>query len=140
MKLEQTVIAALTILSFAAPLHADSVERGSSAASLASGASVAAGAIALSAVAGTQMVVSGLDASGEVVKVSLKGASELGAASINVTRQAVEASGLAVGTSVRVVAESAGYAIFASAVMIAYLPSEIGRSLLHHTRHGGVTR
>jgi hypothetical protein len=40
-----------------------------------------------------------------------------------------------VGTSIQVVAESTGTALIAAGRILAFIPNEVGRSLLFHARH-----
>jgi hypothetical protein len=46
-------------------------------------------------------------------------------------KTAAAGASLAVGTSVKVVAEASGHALIASGKLVAYIPNEIGKSLLH---------
>lgn len=122
----------------AAPAAADSTARaseGSASVSAASGLIVAGSA---SVIAGSgQLVVAGVQTLGDAAIVTLRGASEAGTASLKVSREVAGAASLAVGTVVQVVAESSGYALTVAGRLIAFIPNEAGRSLLHHSRHEG---
>jgi hypothetical protein len=95
---------------------------------------VAAGPTAVITGSGELLVV-GIQAAGDVVIVTLRGASEAGTASVKVSQHVAATTSLAVGTAVQVTAESAGYALSIAGRIIAFIPNEIGRSLLHHSRH-----
>jgi hypothetical protein len=47
---------------------------------------------------------------------------------------------VAAGVAVRVVAESVGHALYVGARLIAFVPNEIGRSLIHHAVRDGSAR
>jgi hypothetical protein len=83
------------------------------------------------------LVVAGLEAAGDSVNVMLKDASQAGEASIRVSGEVAAAASLAVGSVVVVTAEAAGHALSAAGKLIAFVPNELGRSLLYHARHGG---
>ena len=44
------------------------------------------------------------------------------------------------GSAVRVVAESVGHALYIGARLIAFVPNEIGRALIHHAVRDGTAR
>ncbi len=101
------------------------------------GLSVATGSI----VAGTASLIVGsailtveaIEKTGESVVVVLKGASETATVSVKIAASAVGTTSLAVGSAVRVVAEASGYALYSGAKLIAFIPNEIGKSLVHHS-------
>ncbi|MDC8759064.1 hypothetical protein OIK44_15905 [Janthinobacterium sp. hw3] len=84
-----------------------------------------------------QVIVSGVESVAEGSVVVLKGASDAGTASIKLTGKAARGLSLAAGTVVSVVAVSTGHALVLSGKIIAYIPNEIGKSLLHHSRVPG---
>jgi hypothetical protein len=90
--------------------------------------------------ASTQLVVAGLETVGESTVVVLRGASEAATVSVQMSAQLAREASLAAGTAVRVVAESVGHALYVGARLIAFIPNEIGRALIHHSRHGGPAR
>jgi hypothetical protein len=53
---------------------------------------------------------------------------------VKVSEAMLKDAGLAVGTSVKTVAESTGYALIASGKLLAFIPNEIGMALLHQSR------
>jgi hypothetical protein len=90
------------------------------------------GSMSLLAASG-YVVVEGVEAVADGSVVVLKGASNAGAASIRLTGKAARELSLAAGTVVSVVAVSTGHALVLSGKIIAYVPNEIGKSLLHHS-------
>ncbi len=136
---------AMTVKAFAAAILAaavclasparadDSVQRVSA---VSVGASVITGsAIAWTAYEGSELVIKAVRASGDGVVLVLQGASGMVEASAQVTGEALHAASVGVGTSVQVVAESTGTALVASGMLLAFVPNELGRALLHHARY-----
>ncbi|MES2740488.1 MAG: hypothetical protein V4754_05990 [Pseudomonadota bacterium] len=80
------------------------------------------------------VVVTSVEAVGDGIVVVLKGASSAGQASLRLTGKAAEGLSVAAGTVVKVVAVSTGHVLVLSGKAIAYIPNEIGTSLLHHSR------
>ena len=81
-----------------------------------------------------EVVVTGLEKVADGSVLALKGASNAGAASIKLSGEAARGLSLATGTVLNVVAVSTGHALLLSGKIIAYIPNEIGKSLLHHSR------
>ncbi|WP_395669861.1 hypothetical protein [Rhodoferax sp.] len=83
---------------------------------------------------GGSFVVGGLVvASVELVTLTLKNVATGSQYVIKASGKAVQGASVAVGTSVRVVAESTGYAVIASGKLLAFIPNAIGEALLHHS-------
>ena len=78
---------------------------------------------------GSQFTVTALKASAQGLELSLKGVSNGIETSALVARDVR----VGVGTSVTVVAESTGYALMAAGRMIAFVPNEAARALIHHS-------
>lgn len=119
--------------------------RGSQGMSNASGASLAASSYVVAGSvqliqASSQLVVAGLEAAGESAVVVLRGASEGVTVSVQMSAELAREASIAVGDTVRVVAESVGHALYVGARLIAFIPNEIGRALVHHSRHGSQAR
>ena len=131
--MKKAVVIALAALSFSTPLHADSVTE-ASAASAMSGLAVA-GTAAWTAHGASQFVVTGIEVSGEVAKLAMEGVGNSVRTVANVSASAAGAASVGVGTSVRVVAESTGTSLIAGGRLLAFIPNEVGRSLLFHARH-----
>lgn len=145
MRVSHSLLAGLLGIAVGCPAAAqDSVTRASqglseaSQASLAASSYVVAGSVQLIQ-ASSQLVVAGVEAAGESAVVVLRGASEGATASVMMSAQLARDASIAAGTAVRVVAESIGHALYVGAVMIAFIPNEIGRAMIHHSRHGGGT-
>ena len=81
-----------------------------------------------------QLVVASLAVTGETALLVLRGASEAGSASIQVSAELAQALAIGVGTVVSVVTEAAGYALVSGGKMLAYLPNEDTRGLLYQSR------
>ena len=83
---------------------------------------------------GGSFVVGGLVvASVELVTLTLKNVATGSQYVIKASGKAVQGASVAVGTSVRVVAESTGYAVIASGKLLAFIPNALGEALLHHS-------
>jgi hypothetical protein len=81
---------------------------------------------------GGSFVVGGLVVgSVELVTLTLKNAATGSQYVIKASGKAVQGASVAVGTSVKVVAESTGYAVIASGKLLAFIPNAIGQALLH---------
>jgi hypothetical protein len=124
----------------AAPLasaHGD----GSTALSNASGllalgsASVVVGSLSLVAGSGA-VIVETVQAVGGASVVVLRGASEGVSATVRLSANVAGGASLVAGASVTLVAASTGYLLVSAGQVIAFIPNEIGRSLLHHSRVG----
>jgi len=96
------------------------------------GAAVA--APVLLSTAGTLLVVKGVQASAQGTVFVLERAVDGAQASVEVAGRAATGSALAVGTVVTVVVISAGVLLSAGGEVIAFIPNEVGRALLHHER------
>ena len=66
--------------------------------------------------------------------VVAKGVSTAATESVRFSISAAAAASLAVGTVVQVVAFSTGYSLSVAGQAIAFIPNEVGRSLLYHQR------
>lgn len=81
-------------------------------------------------VASGQVVVASVETVGEGIVIVLKGASEAGGASIQMSTQAAKGLSLAAGTVVNVVALSTGHMLVLSGKAIAFIPNELGKEVL----------
>ena len=124
-------------LSFLAPAVAQhSVARPSEASV---GASVLGGlSAAWIAHEGSEFTVQSLRSVGNGLELSLRGVSNGVETSATVAKDA--AASVAVGTSVKVVADSTGYALMAAGKMIAFVPNEVSRALLYRSDRQGSIR
>jgi hypothetical protein len=95
--------------------------------------SVVFGSIFTVALAGS-VVVHSVEKVGDGIEVVLKGASNASSATIRFSGAAAEDLSLAAGSAVSVVAMSAGHALVASGKVLAFIPNEAGKALLHHSK------
>lgn len=92
----------------------------------------------LSAVAASgAVVIESVQLAGDASMVVLAGASGAASATLRLSGKAIEGASLVAGASVVVLAVSTGYVLVAAGQVLAFVPNEIGRSLLHHSRVGG---
>lgn len=96
-------------------------------------ASVAAGSV-LTVFAAGSLVVESVETVGDGVSVVLKSAADGSKATVQFSGKVAEGASLAAGTAVSAVAMSAGHALVVSGKVIAFLPNEAGKALLHHSR------
>ncbi len=84
---------------------------------------------------GVALTVVGLGkVSGEASAITLEKASDGSRYMVKVSEVILKEAGIAVGASVKTVAESTGYALVASGKLLAFIPNEIGMALLHQSR------
>jgi hypothetical protein len=84
---------------------------------------------------GGSFIVGGLAVgSVELVTLTIKNSVTGSQYVIKASGKAVQGASVAVGTSVRVVAESTGYAVIASGKLLAFIPNAIGQALLHQSQ------
>jgi len=137
MKFSYLISAAFLTLALSLPAHARDSVRGSGDAS---GASVAAVSVApasvavVSAYVGSVMVVESVRVIGDVVEVVFKGAAHASRAVVTVTSAAAKSTNIAVGHSVQVVAEGAGYLLVSAGKVLCYVPGPADKQLLRSGR------
>lgn len=83
---------------------------------------------------GAFMVVGMAEGASEVVLLTLKGGATASTVVVKASVAAAKGASVAVGTSVRVVAESTGYALMASGQLLAFIPNAIGQALLYQSQ------
>lgn len=98
-------------------------------------ATVLYGSLSAVAASGT-IIVESVQVAGDASMVVLAGASNAASATLRLSGKAIEGASLVAGASVVVMAVSTGYVLVAAGQVIAFVPNEIGRSLLHHSRVG----
>ena len=108
------------------------VSDASTALSVASGLVVAGSALTASAAG--NLSVEAIRVVGESTVLVLRGIGSAAEVSVQISSALARDLSIAVGTVVRVVADGVGYAFMSGARMVAYIPNEAGRSLLHHAR------
>jgi hypothetical protein len=96
-------------------------------------ATVAYGSLSAVVASGTA-VIDSIEAVGDASVVVLAGASDAAQAAVRLSGRAARAASLAVGTSVNVIATSSGYLLVTAGKVLAFIPNDIGRALIHHSR------
>ncbi len=96
-------------------------------------ATVVYGSMSALAASGT-VVVDSVVATGDASVIVLIGASDAARATIQLSGRAAREASLAAGTSVNLVATSTGYLLVSAGKVLAFVPNEIGKALLHHSR------
>ena len=126
-------ILAISCIGLARPAQAHSTASEASALSaLPVAVSVAAPAMLLSG--GVMLTVAAVDVSAEGTVWVLERASDGARAVVRLSAHAAGAASLAVGTAVTVTALAAGWVLSAAGEAIAFIPNQIGASLLHNER------
>lgn len=131
------ILAVALGLAAATPVMAQgNLSQGLSQASMASVA--ASGLVVQGSLAGVeasgQFVVASVQVVGESTVIVLRGVSTAAEASVQVASKLAEDLAISAGTAVLVVAELAGYALLAKGKLIAFVPNQVGKSMLHQTR------
>jgi hypothetical protein len=98
-----------------------------------SSAEVVGGTISVAAMSGV-LVIDSISRAADGSVIVLKDASGAVKVSLRVSGDAVGKASLAVGGAVSLVAISTGHLLVASGKAIAFIPNEIGKTLIHHTR------
>lgn len=134
----QRIVLAL-LLSSCAQVYADPGPQGSTHLSNASGviangsARMVAGTLESVAGAGS-LVVASVETVGDASVVLLKAAGKASTASVALSGRAARDASLVVGASVEMVALSTGYLLVTAGRVIAFIPNEMGKALLHSSR------
>ena len=89
----------------------------------------------LSALAASgDLVVRAVEVTGDASVIVLAGSVESGGAAIRLSGEAARGLSIAAGTAVGVMALSTGYVLVSAGKVVAFIPNELGKALLHHTR------
>lgn len=83
---------------------------------------------------GSFVVLGVVEGASEVVSLTIKGLEAGSTLVVKASAQAVKGASVVVGTSVKVVAESTGYALMASGQLLAFIPNAVGLMLLHQSQ------
>lgn len=90
---------------------------------------------ALDSVAGAgSLVVASVETVGDGSVIVLKTAGKASAATVALSGRAARDASLVVGASVEMVALSSGYLLVAAGRVLAFIPNEVGKALLHSSR------
>lgn len=93
------------------------------------------GSLSAVAASGT-VIVESIEVAGGASMVVLAGASDAASATLRLSGRAIEGASLVAGASVVVMAVSTGYVLVSAGQVLAFVPNELGSSLLHHSRVG----
>jgi hypothetical protein len=91
------------------------------------------GSLSALAASGTVLVAS-VEAAGDASVLVLAGASDAARATVRLSGRAAREASLVAGASLNVVATSTGYLLVSAGKVLAFIPNEIGKALLHHSR------
>lgn len=84
-----------------------------------------------------EVVVESVEKAGEATVVVVKGVSDGARATLRLSGTAAGNVSVGVGKVVTVTATASGHLLSVAGEVLAFLPNEIGKSLLHHSRTGG---
>lgn len=101
---------------------------------LAAGSAVVVGGSMLTIGVGASLVVASVQTVAEGVVIVFEGASEAGALSLRLSGKAAEAASVVAGSTVQTVALASGTLLVASGKVLAFVPNELGKALLHQAR------
>ena len=91
----------------------------------------------LSAVAASgKVAIASVEVAGESVVIVLAGASQAARATVRLSAASAAGVSLVAGTAVSVVLIASGTVLIVAGEAIAYIPNEIGKSLIYHERIG----
>ena len=118
----------------------DSLSRASQGSSTASQASFAGSGMVVEGVSslvlvGGELVVDAVKTVGEKSVLVLRNVADGSRVSVQITGEVIGATSMAIGTTVVVVATATGSLLSAAGQAIAFIPNEVGKSLLFHARH-----
>ena len=83
---------------------------------------------------GGQLSVTGVKTFGNVSVITLRGLAGGAEASVQVSSKAIEGSALGVGVVLQTTVSATGVLLVAAGKALMFVPNEVGRSLLHHSR------
>ncbi len=136
------LLAALLALAFAVPsAHAipqsDASELSGGASALMAVGSIVVVGGSMSVLAGaSNVVVASVEAVGDGVVVVLKGASDASRTTLRFSTKAAREASLVAGSAVSVTVIASGYLLVAAGKVLAFIPNEAGKALIHHSRAG----
>jgi hypothetical protein len=135
-----TAITFSSVLVAVGTAHADNLTNASQASERAStaistGSGVVVEGVSSLILAGGELVVDGVSTIGSKTIIVLKHVADGALVSVEMSANIAGAASLVVGTTVNVVTEATGSMLMASGRAIAFIPNEVGKSLLFHARH-----
>ncbi|WP_146171862.1 hypothetical protein [Pseudoduganella armeniaca] len=114
----------------AAPAHADP-SAGSNGLSYVSGLVVLGSIVAVGA--GGSVVVESVKTVGDGIEVVLRTVADASRATVRLSGQGARQLSIGASTALDVVATSTGHMLVASGKVLAFIPNELGKALLHHS-------
>lgn len=81
-----------------------------------------------------QLAIASIAFTGQSAVLVLRSVSQAAEVSIQVGASVVRELGLAVGTVLVSSSEAVGYALYSGVKLVAYIPNEVGRAMLHQSR------
>ncbi len=105
-----------------------------SSAAVSSAIAAVAGGTAEALSAGGELSVTAVEHGSEATVLVLRQVGSGLEVSVKLAGQAAGGMSVAVGTTVQVLTEAAGYVLTSAGKAIAFVPNEVGNTLLHHTR------
>ena len=123
----------LAILPTGAAAHGGDSTRASNHLSMASGV-VAMGSMSVLATGG-ELIVTSMEQSARGVSVVVKNVGNASGEVVTVLLDGAAASAIVVGSKVQASATATGYVLVAAGKAIAFIPNEIGQSLIHQSRY-----
>lgn len=85
--------------------------------------------------ASSELIVLGVEHSARGVSVVVKGSADASGEVVTLLLDGATAASVAVGSVLQASATAAGYVLIAAGKAVAFIPNEIGRSLLHQSRY-----
>jgi len=85
----------------------------------------------------SELTVASVKTSGKVVIFVLEGVSDTVVFTIQVTTRLSGETSIFVGDSIQVSAEAGGYLLIKAGQVIAFIPQQVGKSLIYHAPHQG---
>ena len=101
---------------------------------LGDGSALVVGGSLLSVMAAGSVVIGSAKLVGDGIELVLEGAGAASTATVRLSGAAARGLSLAAGTTLEVAALSTGYALVLSGKVLAFIPNEAGKTLLHHAR------
>lgn len=81
-----------------------------------------------------QVVVDSVKTAADGVTVVLKGSTEAASATVKLSGKGIEKAALVSGAVIEVSATTTGYLLISAGKALAFIPNEVGSSLMHHAR------
>ena len=83
---------------------------------------------------GGQLLITGVKTAGNVSVITLRGLAGGAEASVQVSSKLIEGSAIGVGSALQTTVSATGVLLVAAGKALMFVPNEMGKSLLHHSR------